>query len=150
MSVTTAPPIVRQGASFAAIGLVSTGAYALLYLVLRGGFGAEVSNALALLVTAIANTAANRRLTFGVRDRDGLARDHAGGLVVFGAALAITTIAVVVLHAITSTPSRAVELVVLIGANGLATVVRFVMLRAWITRGRRPPQTSAQLRKALS
>jgi hypothetical protein len=57
---------------------------------------------------------------------------------------------VVVLHEITATPPRTVELVVLIGANGLATVVRFVMLRAWIDRGRRPSATSAQLRKALS
>lgn len=149
MSITTAPPIVRQGASFAAIGLVSTGAYALLYLVLRNGLPAEASNALALLITAVGNTAANRRLTFGVRDRDRLARDHAGGLFAFGAALAITTIAVVVLHAITATPPRALELVVLIGANGLATIVRFVMLRAWITRGRRPSESSLSLRKAL-
>jgi putative flippase GtrA len=149
MSITTAPPIVRQGASFAAIGLVSTGAYALLYLVLRTGLGAEVSNALALLVTAIGNTAANRRLTFGARDRDGLARDHAGGLIAFGAALAITTIAVLVLHTATATAPRAVELAVLIVANGLATVVRFVMLRAWITRGRPPSRTSLVLRKAV-
>jgi len=150
MSIATAPPVLRQAASFAAIGLVSTGAYALLYLVLRSGLPAEASNALALLVTAIGNTAANRRLTFGVRDGDGIARDHAGGVISFGAALAITTTSVIALHAIITTPPRAVELLVLVGANGLATAVRFVMLRAWIDRDRQPSETSLELRKALS
>jgi len=48
-------------ARFAAIGVVSTLAYALLYLALRGPLGAGAANAMALAVTAVANTAANRR-----------------------------------------------------------------------------------------
>src|SRR5262249_37216056 len=51
----------RQVLTFAAIGVLSTLAYAVLYLLLREGMGAQAANALALLVTAIANTAANRR-----------------------------------------------------------------------------------------
>ena len=52
---------------------MSTIAYALLFLAFSGALGAAAANALALAVTAIGNTAANRRLTFGLRGRDGLA-----------------------------------------------------------------------------
>src|SRR6266699_2660590 len=55
---------------FVAIGIVSTLAYALLYLVLRDWLASGAANALALATTAVGNTAANRRLTFGVRGRD--------------------------------------------------------------------------------
>jgi putative flippase GtrA len=56
----------RQLPSFAVIGVASTLAYLALYLVLRQLAPAVVANALALFATAIANTAANRRFTFGV------------------------------------------------------------------------------------
>ena len=52
---------------FARVGAVSTLAYAVLCLALRGLGPAQAANALALLGTAVANTAANRRFTFGVR-----------------------------------------------------------------------------------
>lgn len=54
---------------FAIIGVVSTVAYASLYLLLRGIVDPLWANAAALLVTALGNTAANRRFTFGVRGR---------------------------------------------------------------------------------
>src|SRR5919198_3730625 len=59
-------------ARFLGIGVLSTLAYALLFLGLRGPLGAAGANALALAVTAVGNTAANRALTFGVRGRAGL------------------------------------------------------------------------------
>ena len=52
---------------FAAVGVASTLAYLALYALLRTGVGPQTANLVALLVTAVANTAANRRLTFGVR-----------------------------------------------------------------------------------
>jgi CobQ-like glutamine amidotransferase family enzyme len=55
----------------------------LLFVLLRGPLGAGGANAAALAVTAIGNTAANRRLTFGVRGRAHLLRDHLRGAVVF-------------------------------------------------------------------
>ena len=58
-------PVVR----FLAIGVLSTIAYALLYLLMRGWLGGPVANALALALTAVANTHANRRYTFGFRGR---------------------------------------------------------------------------------
>src|SRR5690348_1021473 len=58
-----AGPVAR----FLSVGVASTLAYALLFLTLRGGLGAAGANALALGLTAVGNTAANRRLTFGIR-----------------------------------------------------------------------------------
>ena len=58
---------LREALTFCAIGVVSTLAYAVLYALLRGAVAAPAANAIALVVTAVGNTAANRRLTFGVR-----------------------------------------------------------------------------------
>jgi putative flippase GtrA len=77
----------------------------------------------------VANTAANRRLTFGVRGRRGAATSQVQGLIVFFLGLALTTGALALLPA---TASRPVELLVLVLANALATVLRFVAFRSWI------------------
>ncbi len=130
---------LRQVVSFAAIGVVSTAAYAALYTGLRGSLDPAASNAMALILTAIGNTAANRRLTFAVRDRSGALRDQVGGFVALGVALAITTVAVGLLGAVAPGAGRAVELAVLISANVAATVCRFVLLRRWIAGPRRAP-----------
>jgi putative flippase GtrA len=119
---------------FGAIGVVSTVAYLLLFLVLRQAFDAQMSNAIALVTTAVANTAANRRLTFGVVGRDGALRHHLQGLGVFAAALLLTSAALGALHLVTSSPPRAVEVVTLVVANLAATVLRFVLLRGWVFR----------------
>src|SRR4051812_12257540 len=71
-----------QLAMFVLVGIASTVAYAVLYLLLRGWAGAQLANLLALLLTAIGNTAANRRLTFGVRGRRDAVRHQVQGLVV--------------------------------------------------------------------
>ena len=55
---------------FAAVGIASTIAYAMLYLMLQDAFGAQSANLSALLMTAMLNTAANRRLTFGTRGQE--------------------------------------------------------------------------------
>jgi putative flippase GtrA len=83
----------RELLMFSVIGVLSTAAYAALFWGFRSFAPAAVANLIALLATAFANTAANRRLTFGVAGREGLARDHAGGLVAFVFALAITNLA---------------------------------------------------------
>ena len=121
---------VRQVASFAVIGAASTLAYIALYAWLRGAAPAGIANALALVATAVANTAANRWLTFGVRGRDGLARHHAAGLLALGAALLITSTSLIVLSAIAPRHDRSTEIVVLVVANAGATLVRFLFLRS--------------------
>jgi putative flippase GtrA len=133
--------MVRQARTFALIGVVSTLAYAALYTLLRGSMTAGAANALALVTTAIGNTTANRRLTFGVRGRASLVRDHVAGVAAFVVALVITSSAIAVLTAVAPDAERRVELGVLIGANAVATLVRFLLLRTWVHRG--PLPTSA-------
>ena len=119
---------------FGGIGLVSTVAYALLFLLLHPSVGAQSANFLALLLTAVANTAANRRFTFGVRGREGATRHQLQGLVVFAVGLALTSGALAGLHALTDSPPRGAELSVLVVANLLATLTKFVAMRAWVFR----------------
>jgi glycosyltransferase involved in cell wall biosynthesis len=131
-------------ARFMGVGVLSTLAYALLFLALRGWLGAAGANAIALALTAVGNTAANRWLTFGVRGRDGLVRQHAAGLLVFLLTLGLTSGALAVLHGLVATPPRALELAVLIAASTAATVTRYVALRSWVfARARRAPAVPA-------
>jgi glycosyltransferase involved in cell wall biosynthesis len=134
-------PIAR----FMGIGVLSTLAYALLFLALRGTLGPDGANAAALALTAVGNTAANRRLTFGVRGRTGLVRQHLAGFVVFVLTLGLTSGALAVLHGLVAQPSRAVELVVLIAASTAATVTRYVALRSWVFARARHAPTPAPL-----
>jgi len=132
------PPgsLLRQAVRFAAIGVLSTLAYVALFTALRDGVGAQCANLLSLLITAIANTAANRRFTFAVRGPNRLARHHGEGLLVFGLALGITSTALAALHRFGIT-DRFVELTVLMVANLAATVTRFLLLRGWVFHPRR-------------
>jgi putative flippase GtrA len=124
--------VVGQLGRFALIGVASTLAYAALYWVLRSGMSAQGANALALMLTAVGNTAANRAFTFGVRGRPGRLRHQAQGLVVFGVGLVVTGGALMALDALAPSASRPVELVVLTAANVLATLIRFLLYRAWV------------------
>jgi putative flippase GtrA len=125
---------------FMGIGVASTLAYAALFLALRGLLDAAGANAVALALTAVGNTAANRRITFGVRGRAGLARQHALGALVFFLTLGLTSGALGVLYALDPAASRGLELAVLIVASTAATITRYVALRTWVfARGRRSP-----------
>ena len=127
----------REALIFASVGVVSTVAYAVLFLAFRTFSDAVASNALAQIITAIGNTAANRRFTFGVRDRGSMVRDQVGGLVALAIALAITTAFANLLAVLAPDAGPPVELLVLVAANGLATVARFILLRSWIVRDHR-------------
>ena len=135
----TSPRLGGQAVRFAAIGGLSTLAYLLLFTLARPSMGAQAANLLALLVTAVANTAANRRFTFGVRGGDGAARHQLQGLVVFALGLALTSGALALLSAVSARPPRLVELAVLVLANLLATALRFVLLRIWVFRTKETP-----------
>jgi putative flippase GtrA len=132
--------LFRQVVRFATVGVVSTAAYLVLFMLLHGVIGAQAANLVALLVTAIGNTAANRRFTFGVAGN--AARHHVEGLIVFGIALGITSGALAGLHAFVDQPHRMLEMSVLVLANLLATAVRFVLLRGWVFHPRRLRSTS--------
>jgi len=124
-----------QIARFTVIGVASTIAYLLLFLLLRGVFGfmsAQVANLVSLGATAVANTAANRRLTFGISGRSNAARHQVKGLIAFGIGLALTSGALAALHSGPAHPGRLAEVSVLIAANLAATVIRFLLYRHWV------------------
>jgi putative flippase GtrA len=113
---------------FGAIGVASTLAYVLLFT-LRPALGAQAANLGALLVTAIANTAANRRVTFRVRGSERIGRHHVQGPLIFGLGLALTGGALGALSIVDPSPAVTADVAVVMGANLLATLVRFVLLR---------------------
>ena len=124
--------MVRQLVRFGAIGVLSTLAYLLLFVLLRDVAGNQGANFLALAITAVANTAANRRLTFGVRGRSDLGRHHLQGFGVFLLGLAVTSGSLWALGHFDPTAGQGVELAVLVLANLVATVLRFLLLRGWV------------------
>jgi putative flippase GtrA len=117
---------------FAGVGVASTLAYLALYALLRAGLGAQWANLLALLITAVVNTAVNRRLTFRVRGAERAWRHQAQGLVVFAVGLGLTSGSLALLHSATATPPTWLELAVLVAANAIATGVRFLLMRSWV------------------
>ncbi len=119
-----------QIARFTVIGVASTIAYVVLFLLLRTIMSAQVANVVSLLVTAVANTAANRRLTFGISGRSNAARHQVKGLIAFGIGLALTSGALAALGP--AHPGRLAEVSVLIAANLVATVIRFLLYRHWV------------------
>ena len=129
-----------QIASFAVVGIASTIAYVLLYLLLRSVMSAQAANAASLLVTAVANTAANRRLTFGISGRLHAARHQVKGLIAFGIGLVLTSGALAALPAHTG---RGLEVSVLVVANLVSTVIRFVLYRTWVFGKPRPNKSDA-------
>src|SRR4051794_270888 len=120
--------LVGQLVRFTVIGVLSTLAYLVLFIVLRGVVAAQVANLVALLVTAVANTAANRRVTFGIRGGPGAARAQFQGLVVFGLGLALTSGSLAVLNAVTPTPPPRAQLMPLLAAHSPATPLRLLLL----------------------
>ncbi|NKX86376.1 bifunctional glycosyltransferase family 2/GtrA family protein [Nocardia coubleae] len=126
--------MVGQLMRFAVVGVLSTLAYVVLYLLMQPAVGAQAANLGALLVTAVANTATNRAFTFGIRGPERLAAQHVQGLLIFLFGLLITSGSLFALHRWAAGASVQVELAVLVVANCVATLARFIGLR-WVFRG---------------
>lgn len=140
-----APGVLLQLLTFSVIGVLSTAAYLALFNALRPAAGAQLANLISLCVTAVANTAANRRLTFNLRGRSGLVRSQVIGLVSFVLAVALTSGSLTVLHALVRPAAAVLDSAVLVLANVVATVSRFLLLRVGMTSGRRAAVGTARL-----
>ncbi|MFF0517551.1 glycosyltransferase [Actinomadura nitritigenes] len=129
--------MARQLPAFAVIGAISTVAQLVLFVLLRLVMGPLWANALSLIITTVGNTAANRRFTFGVTGTGRALRQQLEGGLAFLLGLALSTGGLALLHAAAPGASRAVEVGALIAANAVATLVRFLLMRAWIFHPRR-------------
>lgn len=127
-------PAVRQLLRFTGVGVVCTLASLALYALFRPWIGSQPSNAAALMITSVMNTALNRRLTFKITERRKLAKDHLSGLIVIVIALLITGGSLGVLHWFNPAATISEELWTTTLSGFLATAVRFTLLRHWIFR----------------
>jgi putative flippase GtrA len=127
------PELAGQLARFASIGVVSTLLFAALLALLIGPLGLAGADIVALGVCAVANTAANRRLTFSLYGRRGRARHYAGGLQLAALPLSLTLLAGAGLRLV-GAQALWVQVVVLAAASAAAAVARFVVLRRWVFR----------------
>ena len=130
--------LIGQLVRFSAVGLVSTVAYLAFFLLLRQDLPAQAANALSLFVTTIGNTAMNRRFTFGIRSRIGATGHQLQGLVTFGVGLTLTSGSLVALSQLAPDSGVGSEVAVLVAANLVTTVVRFLLYRSWIFAGSCP------------
>ncbi|GAA3089503.1 glycosyl transferase [Streptosporangium carneum] len=129
--------MARQLPSFAVIGVLCTLAHLGLFVLLRSVMPAVAANAVALLVTAVANTAANRRFTFGVTGRTGALRHQLEGGMAFLVGLLLSTGGLTLLGYLMPGASATVQAAAVIAANALATLVRFLLMRTWVFNPRR-------------
>ncbi|HEX6361023.1 GtrA family protein [Actinophytocola sp.] len=122
----TAPAVLRfQFVRFAAVGVVNTALSLAVYLLFRTVLSATAANVLATVLTTIAGTSANGRVTFGGSVH---MRHHVKSMAVTGLGVVITTAAVdMVVGA-----GQLAELAVLIVASAVAGAVRFVLMRHWV------------------
>ena len=94
-----------------------------------------------LLVLA---TAANRRLTFGLRGRGGAMRRQVKGLQAFQVCqasvigLVLSAGFLAVLHHVASGATRLTEVGAIVGADAVAVLLRFLLLRGWVSPVRQP------------
>lgn len=123
----------RQIVVFAKIGVLSTLVSLALFLWLRGSTGAVVANLIAVGATALGNTWANRRYTFGYKDARGRGRHYMGGVVISLAGLGLSSLALANVSADNPGGSLA-QVLVLLTTWSLATFARFALLRQWVFR----------------
>jgi putative flippase GtrA len=123
-------------ASFVAVGLACTAAYALLYTLLRGETSDLVANALALLLTMGANFEANRRFTFRA-SRQSRLRQAGGYVAAYAVGLGASSLALVGLLAALGEPGGLENTVAALAAGLVATVVRYALMRKWVFRSDR-------------
>ncbi|WP_260332968.1 hypothetical protein [Streptomyces beigongshangae] len=121
------------------VGVLASGAVALLAGVLPW----VVANAVITVASTVLCTELHAMFTFGTGRRAGWRRhwQSAGSA---GVAYAVTSLAVLALHAVQGAPGVLAEQVVYLGASGVAGVGRFVVLRVLVFAEGRGPERGVE------
>lgn len=127
--------LFSQAVRFCVVGVGSTLAYLLIFVLCRMTMSAQWANFLALIITAVANTAVNRFFTFGVTGRAGAAKHQLQGLIVFFLGWGLTAGALAGLDALGGS-HPVLEVIAVVLANLAATVLKFLLFRWWVFRPR--------------
>ena len=117
---------------FAVVGVGSTLLSATLFATFAHWTSHQGANALSLVLSTVANTAVNRRFTFGVQGRDGAVRLHLQSLVLLAVSWATTAGALWALAHLAPDASPWLATATFLGGNAVATVIRFGLLRRWL------------------
>jgi len=125
-----------QVARFAVIGAGSTAMHLGILALLTASLGAQGANLVGLVVSTIANTAANRAWTFQVRGTKRMGRQHLQALVVFAITWVTSSAALELLALLWPGASTVTTVTVVAAANAVSTVARFTAMRSWIFRAR--------------
>ncbi|WP_177180410.1 GtrA family protein [Pedococcus cremeus] len=120
---------------FALVGVGSTLAHLALFTVILGAVEkSQLANLIALAVATVANTAANRRWTFGIRGSTAVVRQHFQAFVLFFITWGLSSAALGFLHHVSAAPRPLTQVVVVALSMAGSTLLRFAGMRAWIFR----------------
>lgn len=126
-------PVAGQAMRFAVVGTLSTGLHFVIFSLLDLWWdNAQLANISALVLSTVANTAANRSWTFGVTGREGVARHQLQGFALFFITWAATAGGLAVLHLIRPNAGTLLNLGALTIATGVSMVLRFLAMRYWV------------------
>jgi glycosyltransferase involved in cell wall biosynthesis len=123
----------HQMARYASVGLLSSAAYLILFLLLKDALGMFAANLVAAAVTATANTLAHISFTFGAGSRSEIRQAVGVGACSFAVGIGFTTAALTIIYLIGRTSMTAEGIAILVGMVA-ASCVRFVLLREWAFR----------------
>ncbi len=130
----------RRFGTFALVGVVSTGAFVVLYALGRTWVGPLTANFAALSLTMLFNFAANRKYTFAATHGP-IHVQAVQYLAVYVLGLGASS---AVLHLglqVVDEPARTFETALAVGAGGVATIIRFLLLSIWVFRPKAVPGT---------
>ncbi|MFM2078088.1 MAG: hypothetical protein RJA49_1978, partial [Actinomycetota bacterium] len=128
----------RHLVGFAFVGVISTIACLVLFLLLRDPLGTIWANLVAFTLTSVVNIWANRRYTFGHRGRSDRGQQYVGAAVVWAVGAALSTAALALVLA--ADGSLGAEVLALLAVWTVMAVVRFTLLRSWVFRRRATPK----------
>ena len=139
---------MRQLTRFAVIGVIGTGAYVGLFLLLRCEFGAQVSGAAARVLLAVPTTWLNGRWTFGRRVP--VLRLVLGSMTTVAVGAAVTSGFLALQHLLVPGGGQPAEVAAVVVANVLAAAARFGVMRQGVFAGPEDQRAQSCTRRSTS